>query len=360
MNILNRYILSKFIRPFIASFSALCVLIFVSQIFDRLDRFIADHVSLKHVLGYLLTSLPFQALQILPVACLLATLFVVGNLSRTKEYIAGLAGGIAPEKFLSGILFAGFFISILGVIANETIIPPATRHATMVYQNEIRRLGEGKQTIFKDLFVAGNDGRIWSTKILNQETGEMIRVVVDCYENKKLDFQVDAQSAKKTDAGWKFEKGAVRKFDAEGLKIISNENFIEKSFPFNEKPINFVIQEPQPEQMNSHELKSHIKRLSALGVPVRKLEVELLMKTAFPFACFIVTFLGIPLAMSGKGNRAIGIAAGLALTLFYLGFIQFGKALAQRVIPPWAGAWLGNIVFFSVALYLWLRMRKTA
>src|SRR5262249_23600753 len=101
MKILNRYILSKFLKPFIASFAALCLLIFVSQLFDRLDRFLADGVSIRYVIGFLVTSIPYQALQVLPVACLLATLFVVGNLSRTREYIAGLAGGLAPEKFLS-------------------------------------------------------------------------------------------------------------------------------------------------------------------------------------------------------------------------------------------------------------------
>jgi lipopolysaccharide export system permease protein len=85
-----------------------------------------------------------------------------------------------------------------------------------------------------------------------------------------------------------------------------------------------------------------------------------MMKLAFPFACFVVTFLGIPLALQGKGSPAIGIAAGLVLTLFYLGFMQFGKAMAQRLIPPWAGAWLGNFVFLCIGLYLWWRMRRSA
>ena len=33
----------------------------VSQVMERLDKFLADGVTLKHVLGYLFTSLPFQA-----------------------------------------------------------------------------------------------------------------------------------------------------------------------------------------------------------------------------------------------------------------------------------------------------------
>jgi len=112
--------------------------------------------------------------------------------------------------------------------------------------------------------------------------------------------------------------------------------------------------------MNFSMLKRHISRLNALGLPVRALEVELMMKLAFPFACLVVICLGIPLALRSKGSKALGIAEGGVLTLFYLGFVQFGKALAQRLIPPWTGAWLGNILFLSLAIFLWLRLRRTA
>ncbi len=360
MSILNRYILQKFIRPFLASFAALCCLIFVSQIFDRLDRFLAEGVSLRHVIGFLVTSMPFQALQILPVACLLATLFVVGNLSRTREYIAGLAGGLPPEKFLGGLFLAGFGISCLALLANETVIPPATSYARGVFREKIRHLGEWQPMVFNNLIVSGSDGRIWTASSMDQGTNKMQRVVVDSFSNGVLGDQVDALSAEWTPNGWTFRNGVVRHYNPNSTGIESSTEFQEQTFAFSEKPNDFVLQEPQPEEMTFKKLKRHIKRLAARGVPVRSLEVELMMKLAFPFACFVVTFLGIPLALQGKGSPAIGIAAGLVLTLIYLGFMQFGKALAQRLIPPWAGAWLGNFVFIGVGFYLWWRMRRAA
>src|SRR5205823_5494657 len=144
----------------------------------------------------------------------------------------------------------------------------------------------------------------------------------------------------------------------ETLQISSSEPFVEKTFNFSEKPSDLITQEPQAEEMTFSDLRKHVRRLSERGVPVRSLEVELMMKLAFPFACFVVVFLGVPLALQGKGSHAMGIAAGGLLTLFYLGFMQFGKAMAQRLIPPWAGAWLGNFVFMIVGLILWWRMRR--
>jgi len=360
MTILNIYILKKFIKPFIASFAALCILIFVSQLFDRLDRFMNEGVTLSHVIGFLITSLPYQALQMLPVACLLGTLFVVGNLSRSREYIAGLAGGIPPEKFLSGLFMAGIAISFFALVANETVIPPITRYARTVYNEKIKRLGEWRPRLVNNLYVAGADGRIWSAKTFDENTGKMNRVVVDTFNNGLLGPQIDALSAQWSEGHWIFTNGVQRHFHSDGISIQSTKPFDELSFDFREKPSDFVITEPEPEEMTFKNLKRHIERLSSLGIPVRQLQVELMMKLSFPFTCLVVIILGVPLALRSRGSRAFGIAMGGLLSLFYMGFIQFGKALAQRFLAPWAGAWLGNIVFLSLALYLWMKMRKTA
>lgn len=360
MSILNRYVLKQFIKPFVASFSALCCLIFVSQVFDRLDRFLADGVNFAHVLGFLITSLPFQALQMLPIACLLGTLFVVGNLSRSREYIAGLAGGLPPEKFLSGLFWAGIGLSLIAFVANETVVPPSTRYARAVFQEKIRRLGTWRPTVFNNVIAAGADGRLWTASSVDGSSGLVQRVIVDQFKNDVLNSQINARAAQWTKDGWVFKEGVQRTYTSDGSKIETNRNFEEEIMEFSEKPSDFVIQEPQPEEMTFQNLKRQIRRMEMLGVPARSLEVELMTKLSFPFACFVVIFLGIPLALQGKGSRAIGIAAGGILTLLYLGFVQFGKALAQRLIEPWVGAWLGNFVFLGIGLILWWRMRRSA
>lgn len=360
MKILVRYILGKFLKPFLAAFAALCILIFVSQLFDRLDRFLNDGVGIFHILGFLITSLPFQAIQMMPVACLLGTLFVVGNLSQTREYSAGLAGGIPPERFLSGLFWAGLGLSLLVFVANETFVPPTTHYARTVFREKIRRLGEWRPQVINDFFAAGVDGRLWSIKAFDAHNGTMDRVIVDTYENGLMKSQVDAKRAEWTSDSWNFFNGVIRTFRPDGISIQSIDRFKQRHIGFREKPADFSVTEPEPEEMTYKQLKKHIRRLAVLGVSVRQLEVELMMKLAFPFTCLVVSFLGVPLALKAQGSRAMGIAAAGLITLFYLGFIQFGKALAQRHVPPWLGAWLGNLVFMLIALYLWKRMKRTA
>ncbi len=359
MSILNRYILRKFLRPFFASFAALCIIIFISQLFERLDRFLADGVRWGHVLGYLLTTMPYQAVQILPVACLLGTLFVVGDLARNREYIAGLAGGVPPEKFLGGILLAGLVLSMVSLVLNETVVPPISRYSTMVFREKIRKITDWRPKVFTDLLVAGAEGRMWSIKEFNQDSGEMRRPIVDTFQSGRITTQIDAETANWKIDGWTFENGVIRTFNEDSTTIQKIEKFTELGFPFVEKPSDLTTQEPEPEEMSSKTLKKHISRLESLGVPTRKMEVELRMKLALPLTCFVVTFLGIPLALRGRGNRAMGIAAAGVLALGYMGFVQFGKAMAQRLIPPLLGAWMGNLVFLAIGIALWIRMRRS-
>lgn len=359
MNLLNRYLLRLFLRPFLTSLGALIILIFISQLFDRLDKFLADGVNFSHVIGYLLASMPVQIVNIMPVACLLGTMFVIGNLARTREYIAALAGGIPPEKFMGGILLAGLGLSFMTLLFNEIVVPPATRYAKSVFREKIRHMGQWEPELYGDFIVSGEEGRLWSTKLFNRKNGTMERVIVDSFANGHLQSQVDAASALWQKNGWLFRHGILREYDSAGLAITAYTPFEEKLFPFTEKPSELVTQEPWPEEMNFKDLQAHVRRLSSLGVPVKRLETQLMMKLAFPFACFVVVCLGIPMAMKGQGSRAMGIAAGGALSLLYIGFVQFGEALAQRLIPPIAGAWLGNFVFSGVAAYLWWRLRRS-
>jgi lipopolysaccharide export LptBFGC system permease protein LptF len=251
-------------------------------------------------------------------------------------------------------------ISLLAIVANETIVPPTTRYSRTVFQQKIRRLGEWRPEVIEDFFAAGKDGRLWSAKTFSQDKGEMGRVIVDTYENGLMKYQIDAKKADWSDSGWTFVEGTVRQFHSDGVSIGEFSPFTERKFDFNEKPSDFALTEPEPEEMTYKQLKRHIRRLGSLGVSVRHLEVELMMKLAFPFACLVVTFLGVPLALKAHGSRAMGIAAAGVLTLAYMGFIQFGKALAQRHLAPWLGAWLGNVAFSLIGLYLWIRMKRTA
>ena len=100
-------------------------------------------------------------------------------------------------------------------------------------------------------------------------------------------------------------------------------------------------------ETQTYALDSNLRQISRYGVEIHK-------KYAIPFSCIIFTLLGAPLAIrSGKKGMTISIGFSILLFLIYYVFLNGGEKLAdRRLMDPWLSMWLGNIVFFIVALVL--------
>jgi lipopolysaccharide export system permease protein len=301
--------------------------------------------------------MPLQCLEALPIAVLMAVLFVLGSLQRSNEIVAMSSGGIPPERCFKIFFATGLGLSLLGLVAHETFIPKATHYSELVYHTRITHFGEWKQVNFDNKVVSGLEGRFWYFDRLSTDSGQVNGPVVDSYDNGELKSQVSAVTASKTPEGWLFQKGAVRDYDEHGARLASNRIFDQQVFPYPETPDGLVPIEVHPEELNSLELRSWIHRMKSLGLPTRGLEVELYAKLALPLASFVVMCLGIPLALVRRTSRVRAVVYTLALSFFYLGLVQFGKALAQNLVSPLAGAWLANGACLMLSGVLWFRRR---
>jgi lipopolysaccharide export system permease protein len=100
-------------------------------------------------------------------------------------------------------------------------------------------------------------------------------------------------------------------------------------------------------ETQTYALDSNLRQISRYGVEIHK-------KYSIPFSCIIFTLLGAPLAIrSGKRGMTISIGFSILLFLIYYVFLNGGEKLAdRRLMDPWLSMWLGNIVFFVIAVVL--------
>jgi lipopolysaccharide export LptBFGC system permease protein LptF len=126
-----------------------------------------------------------------------------------------------------------------------------------------------------------------------------------------------------------------------------------------ETPDTFVTEAPPPAQMNYAQLSAYVRDLRAAGYDVRKDEVALYRKVAFPVVTIVMTLIGVPFAvLTGRRGALYGLGVGIVLALVYWTMISVTAALgAGGAMPAMMAAWTPNLVFGAFAVYLLLTVR---
>ena len=104
MRILDRYIIKPIFFAILSCILLFCFLYIIVDIFGHLDEIIRQKISLSLLIDYYLAYIPFIFTQITPIACLLSTLYVLGNLCRHNEIIAMRSAGISTFKIIRGLI----------------------------------------------------------------------------------------------------------------------------------------------------------------------------------------------------------------------------------------------------------------
>jgi lipopolysaccharide export system permease protein len=145
----------------------------------------------------------------------------------------------------------------------------------------------------------------------------------------------------------------------EDVVVDSFEAFKAKKFGF--LPADIVDDEYIKDKLTTPELRRFIaleKMRGGRNVP--KLQVELYRRGATAFAIVILTLIGVFIASrKTRGGIGLQLAFGILLAVFYILFDRFSSVFAGGgKLPPALAAWLPNIIFCFVALWLYRRAQK--
>ena len=104
------------------------------------------------------------------------------------------------------------------------------------------------------------------------------------------------------------------------------------------------------------ELKKFIAKEKLKGSSrIEFFEVEMYKRTAFPFATFILTIIGVSISSRKiRGGVGLHIALGLVLSCIYILFMHISTTFATSgLAQPLLAVWIPNIVFSFIALFLY-------
>ena len=362
MRIFQRYIVVEFIQPFLYCLVSFIFMFMLVDLFTHLDEFIRLKVPLDTILSYYFNFIPIIFVQTAPIAALLSTMFVLGNLTRHTEITAMKASGISTWRIAQPLLFTALLISVLTYYVNEKYVPQAELFTQTLRDEKMtdkRKTKNEKVTVIKDMAVLGNDNTMFYAKTYNIPEKTLFDVIILEHDMfLKLTSKIICEQLKWQDDKWVCTKYIKYNLDYTGQVIGEPEVKDETVMEIKETPKDFEIKSQlQADFMNYKQLKEYRKRLSGTSKNIlKRLAVDMHYKISFPFVSFVTVLIGIPFALRGRGRRHgvfMSIGMSVILVLCYYTLNAVSVALGKGgVLPPVIAAWLANIVYFILGIFL--------
>lgn len=365
MKIIDRYIIRQFLISWLFGILAFLIIFIIIDMMEKLDDFIVANAPSVVIFQYYLAYSPEIIKLMIPVAVLLAALFVVGRLSSQSELAALKASGVSMYRILAPFMIVALVISLLSIYVNGWLVPYANQKKSYIERVHLNR---GFQPSVKfNLFFQVGATEVVSVNYYDTQTQIANRIsiqdfspkdetkLVRRYDAMQMRWRTDAQNQK---GGWVLLRGTMRQFTDTAQTLTS---FID--LPFNElslTPEDIEKKQRTPDEMNYTELGEFIQNQSKAGQDISRWQVEYHMKIAFPFASVIMVLFAVPFA-SGRPRTgaALGFGIATAVTFLYLGFMKASQVFGYNGdLDPFITAWMANFIFFLAGMINLFRVQK--
>lgn len=355
-NLLDRYIIRKFLGTYIFAIALLLAIVIMFDINEKFDSFLKAPLK-ETVFDYFVNFLPYFANQFSPLFVFIAVIFFTTKLAGNNEIIAMLSSGVSFQRLLRPYLFSAFVIAVATWVLGAYIIPPANVKRidyTNTYVKN-KRVESGSNIM---LMVA--PGEIAYIGSYNNMTKNGSKFSLESFdENKHLVSRLTARNIKwDTLYSWKVYDYVIRDFK-DGREYITNGRQLDTVIPF--EPRDFLIAKDDHEKMTTPALSEYISRQRQRGMAnIKSFEVEYHRRYAMCAAAFILTVIGMSLSSRKvKGGMGLNIGIGLALSFSYILFMAITQSFAfSGLTSPVVAMWIPNIIYAAIAVILYKRAEQ--
>lgn len=358
MKLIDRYVLSAFLRVLFWSILAFVAIFLLIDLFDHLDNFLDDNARLVVILRYYLYQLPLVIDLCLPVGMLLASLFTVGILSKNNEYTSLLSAGVSLTRLSRSVLIFGILVSLGALVFREYVVPESNRRQREILKYEIE--GKIRQDLMskRNFTYIGQKGEVYVIASFRPSPPTLTGFSMEVFADSVMVRRIDAARARWDGKKWVAENGAIREFH-DGKETVKpfTKYRVEESL---EKPEDFSRREIDPADMNYFQLGRFAEWVGRNGGNPTPYRATMANKLAFPMVNFLMVVLGLSL---GAARQKTTLWAGFGLTVA-LGFVywilmDFGLSLGKTgALPVWISAWGPNILYGILGATLFYRANR--
>lgn len=361
-NTFDRYLSRQFLGIFGICLGALFILWMLLDLNDNLSDFSGAQNKFTSVVSFYVLRSPAILLVLLPYTLLLANIYCLGKLSKSNEIIAMVQSGTGILRLSLPLIFAGCWCSILLLGLNYQWAPHAEGK-----RNDLIALAQGRPIIEAKnvLFRAPDSNRLWMVGTFPQNflKGEPLQnvEVTTINPDRSIKTRIHSASASydKNTRVWTFHNPLISRFEPGRAPMYEqvNEPWIRKTWK--ETPAQIIKPGLSVEYLGIPELKSWLisplaKQMTA-NLPAYLTHWH--YRWALPITCLVTVLLAVPLSIHFSrrgGGSGIFLAVVLSVMMLFISTITLALGESGSLAPILA-AWLPNILFAGLGLYLYHR-----
>ena len=181
MKILDRYILSTYLKSFFSVFTILLFIFLLQSVWVYISELAGKDLEFDVILKFLIYVSPRIVVLVLPLTVLLVSIMVFGNFAENYEFAAMKSTGISLQRAMKSLSVFIIFLSIVSFFFANNVIPLAEYNFYNLRQNIARVkpamiVAEGQFNQIQDINIkvakkSGVNGEFLEDVIIHQKKG---------------------------------------------------------------------------------------------------------------------------------------------------------------------------------------------
>lgn len=358
MKTLSRYLAKEYVKYFLI-FEAIFVFLYLAVDFlGKVDNFIEASVSKSTAFLYFLYKIPFLIVNMVPPTIAITVIMIFSVMKNNHEITAIKASGINLFRICNIFLLASAGVGLCTFLTSEILVPYASSKSNQIWRRDVNKQDPGLFYGSSQIWYKGSN-RIYWIRHFDSKKQVMEDPVFYFFDNSfRLIRKIEGKRGVWENGRWRVEDSIVQNRSEQGDYRFERVENLYLDIP--EEPDSFVKGLKKPEEMGYWQLKRYAEQVREEGYNNSKYLVESNIKVAFPFICIILVGMSIPIAlMVKKGGAPLAITLGIGACFLYVITLGFSRSLGlMGALPPVLAAWIPNLFFSLVGIYLMLHVER--
>ncbi|MFL6719656.1 MAG: LPS export ABC transporter permease LptG [Burkholderiaceae bacterium] len=382
MKILQRYLAGEIMRASVFVLAAFLALFAFFDVMSELQSVGTGGYKLQHAFLFVLMGLPGYAYELMPIAALIGTIYVLAQLASRSEFTIMRVSGLSTRQAAAMLAKIGVLFALLTFVFGEYVAPKSTELSQKLKLgfkgaavSQEFRSGLWAKDVIRDKGVSGN---VIGTRFLNvremRPTGELLKLRI--YEFDRSFHLINYIIADRADYSgsntWTMRKVTESRFPEavtrNGTRVLDLSTAVSTShrevMPLVSEitPSILSVLFADPERMSASDLALYTRHLAENKQRTERYEIAYWRKLIYPFAVFVMMAVALPFAYLHfrTGGVSLKIFAGIMIGVsFQLINRLFSHIGMLNTWPPFATAVLPSALFLLAALMTlkWIERR---